>query len=48
MTSSVSDGDLHLHAGLDADGGDLLDDLGRAVQVDQALVNAHLVAVPGL
>ena len=45
---SVGDGDLDLHAGLDADGGDLLDDLGRGVQVDDPLVDAHLEAIPRL
>lgn len=44
----VGDGDLHLHAGLDADAGDLLDDLRRTVKVDEALVNPHLESVPGL
>ena len=44
----VGDGDLDLHAGLDADGGDLLDDLGGGVQVDDPLVDAHLEAVPRL
>ena len=28
--------------GYTPDGGDLLDDLGRGVQVDEALVDAHL------
>jgi hypothetical protein len=27
---------------------DLLDDVGRRVEVDETLVDAHLVAVPGL
>jgi len=45
---SVSDGDLDLHTGFDGDGGDLLDDLGGGVQVDDALVDAHLEPVPGL
>lgn len=44
----VSDGDLDLDASLDRDRGDLLDDLGRRAQVDDALVDAHLQAVPGL
>ena len=35
---------LHLDAGLNADAGDLLDHLGGGVQVDQALVDAHLEA----
>lgn len=35
----VSNGDLNLHTRLDGDGGDLLDDVSRGVQVDQALVD---------
>jgi len=42
-----SDGDLDLDTGLDVDD-DLLDDFGGGVQVDQTLVDAHLVHVPGL
>ena len=38
---------LHLDTSLDIDD-DLLDNLSRGSQVDQALVDAHLVAVPGL
>ena len=38
----------HLYTGLDVDGGDLLDDLGGAVEVDHSLVNSHLELVPGL
>lgn len=41
------DGDLDLDTGLDVDD-DLLDDLGGGVEVDETLVDAHLVAVPGL
>ena len=44
----VSNGDLHLHTRLDDDGGDLLNDLGGAVQIDETLVDAHLVTIPGL
>lgn len=40
--------DLNLHTWLDVDGGDLLDNLRRRVQVDQSLVDSHLVGVPGL
>ena len=40
------DGHLDLDARGDRDGGDLLDDLRRRVQVDEALVDAHLEAVP--
>ena len=38
----------HLYAGLNVDGGDLLDDLGGRVQVDDTLVDPHLELVPGL
>ena len=38
----------NLYTGLDVDGGDLLDDLGGGVQVDDALVDPHLELVPGL
>jgi hypothetical protein len=41
------DGDLDLNTSLDVDD-DLLNDLSGGVQVDQALVNAHLVCIPGL
>lgn len=46
LASLLVDGDLHLHAGLDHDGGDVLDGVGGGVQVDDALVDAHLEAVP--
>lgn len=42
-----SNGDLNLNTGLDVDD-DLLDDLGRGGQVDEALVDAHLEEIPGL
>ena len=42
----IGDGDLNLHTGLNADGGDLLDDLGGGVQIDDPLVDSHLDAVP--
>merc|ERR1711872_532218 len=45
---SVGNGDLDLHAWLNGDGGDLLDDLGGGVQVDDPLVDSHLEPVPGL
>lgn len=41
------DGDLNLDTSLDVDN-DLLDNLGGGVEVDEALVNAHFEAVPGL
>lgn len=42
------DSDLDLYSGLERDGGDLLDDLGGRVEVDETLVDAHLEVVPGL
>jgi len=47
MPRLCSNGNLNLDTGLDVDD-DGLDDLGRCVQIDQALVDAHLVQVPGL
>lgn len=44
----VGDGDLDLYTGLDVDRGDLLDDLGRRVQIDDTLVQAHLETIPSL
>ena len=44
----IGDGDLDLNTGLDVDLGDVLDDLLGGVQVDHALVDLHLVAVPGV
>ena len=45
---SISNGDLDFYARLDTDGGDLLDNLGGTVQIDQPLVDSHLEAIPGL
>lgn len=42
-----SNGDLHLDTGLDVDD-DLLDHLGRRIQIDEALVDSHLEHVPCL
>ena len=42
------DGDIDFDARLDVDVDDLLEHLGRGVQVDQALVDAHLVEIPRL
>jgi hypothetical protein len=41
------DGDLNLNTSLDVDD-DLLNDLSGSVQVDETLVDAHLIRVPGL
>merc|ERR1711992_474863 len=46
--SGVGDGDLNLYAGLNVDGGDLLHNLGGAVEVNHSLVDPHLELVPGL
>jgi hypothetical protein len=42
----VDDGDLDVDARLEVDGGQLGDGLLRGVEVDEALVDVHLVAVP--
>ena len=42
------DRDLDIHTGLEGRRSDLLDNLAGRVQVDQALVDAHLVVIPGL
>ncbi len=42
------DGNLNLNTGCDADGGDLLGNLRGRAQVHNALVDAHLKAIPGL
>mmetsp|Transcript_29068 Transcript_29068/g.74786 ORF Transcript_29068/g.74786 Transcript_29068/m.74786 type:complete len:209 (-) Transcript_29068:37-663(-) len=44
----VGDGHLNLDTGLNGDGGDLLHDLRGRVKVDEALVDAHLEAIPGV
>lgn len=44
----VADGDFDVDAGVDGHLGDLSDLLGGGDQVDHALVDAHLVAIPGL
>ena len=46
--SNVIDGDLDLDAGLNGDGRDLLHDIRRGVQVDQALVDPAQRALPTL
>jgi len=45
---SVGDGDLNLETGFDGDGGDLLDDLVRRVEIDDALVDPYLKSVQGI
>lgn len=46
-TRLCGDSNLDFNTGLNVDD-DLLDDLGGGVQVDQSLVDSHLVHVPGL
>ena len=41
-------GDLDFDTEFDVNRGDLLDNLGWRVQIDQSLVDSHLVGVPGL
>ena len=45
---TIVDGNVNLDTGLNGDAGDLLDDLTGGVQIDEALVDAHLEAVPGV
>jgi hypothetical protein len=42
-----SNSNLNLNTSLDIDD-DLLDNLGRRIEIDQALVDAHLERIPGL
>jgi len=42
------DDDLDIDVGLDGDRGDLLHGLGGRVEVDDALVHAHLETIPGV
>merc|ERR1711978_853898 len=48
VLGSIGDGHFNLYAGLNVDGGDLLDDLGGTVEVNHSLVDPHLELVPGL
>jgi hypothetical protein len=48
FTELLGDGDLNIDSGLDGDRGDLSHDLRRSVQIQDALVNAHLEAVVGV
>ena len=45
---SVVDGDINFNPGFDRNAGDLLDDIGRSVKIDQTLVDAHFEAIPGV
>lgn len=48
QTAYSGNSDLDLNSWLERDGGDLLDDIGGRGQVDQSLVDPHLVSVPSL
>merc|ERR1719211_935895 len=48
VLGSIGDGHFNLYAGFNVDRGDLLDDLGGTVEVDDSLVDPHLELVPGL
>lgn len=43
----VCDGNLNFNTRLNADAGDLLDNLRRAVKVNEAFVDPHLKPIPG-
>ena len=45
---SSHDGDFDINTGLEVDGGELLDGVLGSVEVDEALVDVHLEAVPGV
>merc|ERR1719400_69273 len=45
---SISNSNLNLYSWFNGDGGDLLDDLRRRMQINDTLVNAHLEAIPSL
>ena len=44
----VADGDFDVDAGIDRELRDLSDSLGRRLEVDHPLVDAHLEAIPRL
>lgn len=44
----VGNGDFNFYTGFDVDGCDLFDNLTWRMQIDDALVDAHLEAIPGL
>jgi hypothetical protein len=43
----LSNGDLNLNSGFNRDRGDLLDNLGGRVQVNQTLVDSHFETIKG-
>ena len=46
QASSSQDGDISVHPRLNGDGGDLLNLVGRGVEIHEALVDAQLVPIP--
>lgn len=42
------DGNLHIDSRLKGNSSDLLDNRGRADQIDESLVDSHLITVPGV
>ena len=44
----VGDDNLHIHTGIDGDVGQLSHHLGRRVEIQNALVDAHLEAIEGV
>ena len=44
----LPDDEVNVDAGVDAEVGDLLDDAGGAMNVDDSLVNAHFKSVPSV
>lgn len=47
-TGLSSNGDFHIHTWFDGDLSDSLDNRSRSLQVNDTLVDSHLVGVPGL
>ena len=45
---AIVDSDINFHTWLDGDTSDLLDNIGRSMQVDQTLVDAHFEAIPSV
>ena len=45
---TIVDGDINLNSRFNGDTGQLLDNIGRSVKVDQTLVDAHLKAIPSV
>jgi len=48
LSSLLEDDEVHVHGGVDLEGGDVLHDRGGAVDVEDSLVDLHLISVPGV